>query len=250
MARSIGKRSNLKLYKFIPFKYVKKILETGRMPIKRIDSWEDCYENYFLKNNFVKEITPYDLKKISRRFYGLCFSSLEESDALWRIYSDVKGIATGRADALDNVAIRVCVKPTQLYQMVPVRADVTGGADIKRVRYISKADLEAELLRNNPYSLADIADKTLESFFTKREEFSHEKEVRYIFATNRYHRAGTIELTLNPLSFFESFTVDPRLGRTDYCNIKRELERLHIPTAKISQSRLYHFDKKTLTINP
>lgn len=250
MARNIGTHSNLNLYKFIPFKFIKKILQTGSMPVKRIDGWEDCYENYFLKNSFVMGIEPYDLKKISRRFYGLCFSSLEESDALWRIYSDVKGLSTGRADALDNVAIRVVVKPFQLHRLVPARADVSGLSYIQRVRYISKASIEAELLANNPYSAGDIAEKTLDSFFTKRIEFSHEKEIRYIFATTKYHRASTIELTLNPLAFFESFTVDPRLTRNQYCTIKRELENLHVPAAKIKQSDLYHFDQKTLTINP
>ena len=51
MARTIGKNSTLKLYKFIPFKYVKRILANGRMPIGRIDAWEDSYENYFMINN-------------------------------------------------------------------------------------------------------------------------------------------------------------------------------------------------------
>ena len=250
MPRVIGEHSTLKLYKFIPFKYVKKIIETGKMPVKRIDGWEDCYENYFLKNRFVKGVEPFDLKKISRRFYGICLSSLDESDAMWRIYSDVKGYATGRADAADNVAIRVCITPQQLYQLVPARADVQGGGYVQRVRYITKEVLEAELAADNPYDLNSLSDKTMQSFFTKRKEFEHEKEIRYIFATSRYHKSSTIDLTLNPLAFFEEFTVDPRLTRNQYSDIKRQLEALGMAPAKINQSCLYKFDQKTLTINP
>ena len=249
MARTIGKNSTLKLYKFIPFKYVKRILANGRMPIGRIDAWEDSYENYFLKNTFTIGINPFDLKKISQRFYGLCLTSLNESDALWRIYSDISGFSTGRADAADNTAIRVCISPQMLYQLVPFRPDVTGKSYIESVRYISKNDIEAELLAGNPYSLDDIADKTKQSFFTKRVEFSHEKEVRYIFITSRFHKAKSIEMSLNPLTFFDEFTIDPRLSRNQFCAIRRELEALHIPTARINQSDLYKFDPKSLQIN-
>lgn len=250
MSRKIGEHSTLKLYKFIPFKYIKKIIETGKMPIKRIDGWEDCYENYFLKNKFVMGVDSFDLKKISRRFYGLCFSSLDESDAMWRIYSDVRGYATGRSDAADNVAIRVCVMPQQLYQLVPARADVQGGGYIQRVRYITKEMLETKMAADNPYNFESLSENTLNSFFTKRKEFEHEKEVRYVFATSRYHKSSTIELTLNSLAFFDEFTVDPRLTRNQYCDIKRQLETLGIPSVKINQSSLYKFEQKTLMINP
>lgn len=250
MARYIGKHSNLKLYKFIPFKYVKRILENSSMPIKRVYGWEDCYENYFLKNTFVMGTKSVDLKKISRKFYGLCFSSLDESDAMWRVYSDVKGLITGKMDALDSVAIRICVKPEQLYQMVPVRIDVKGGSYIKRVRYISKKKIENEMDAANPYKMNTIVDKIQDSLFTKRTEFSHEKEVRYIFVTNCYHKASTIEMSLNPLAFFEEFTIDPRLTRSQYCQIKKELENLGVASAKINQSVLYKYDPKTLTILP
>lgn len=250
MPRKIGEHSNLKLYKFIPFKYVKRIIQSGKMPVKRIDGWEDCYENYFLKNRFVMGVNPYDLKRISRKFYGLCLSSLDESDAMWRIYSDVRGYATGRADAADNVAIRVCVTPQQLYQMVPARADVQGRGYVQRIRYITKAALDAELAANNPYSSKSLGEKILESFFTKRKEFEHEKEVRYVFVTSRYHKSCTIDLTLNPLAFFDEFTIDPRLTRNQFCEIKRQLEALGIPSVRINQSSLYKFKQKTLTINP
>ena len=250
MTRCIGKHSSLKLYKFIPFKYVKRILENSSMPIKRIDGWEDCYENYFLKNNFVIGINPFDLKKISRKFYGLCFSILEESDAMWRIYSDVKGLSSGRMDALDNVGIRICVRPEQLYQMVPVRTDVKGMSYIQRVRYTTKANMESEMAAANPYDLNGIADKIKASFFTKRIEFSHEKEVRYIFVTSRYHKAKSIDMSLNPLAFFEEFTVDPRLTKSQFCEIRKELTKLGVALEKINQSSLYKFDQKTLIIKP
>lgn len=250
MARRIGENSNLKLYKFIPFKYLKRIVENGNMPIKRIDGWEDCYENYFLKNRFVVGVEQYDLKKISRRFYGLCFSTLPESDALWRIYSDVSGLITGRADALDNVAIRVRVSPRQLYQMVPVRVDVSGVSNVQRVEYKTKDEIEKAINAANPYTLDTLTYSIRDSFYTKRLEFSHEKEARYVFVTNRYHKSNTIEMSLNPLAFFEEFTVDPRLNRNQYVAVRRELEMLRIPAARINQSELYHFDQKTLTITP
>lgn len=250
MARAIGTHSTLKLYKFIPFKYVKKILETCRMPVKRIDGWEDCYENYFLKNQFVHGVTSYDLKKISRKFYGLCFSSLDESDAMWRIYSDVKGFSSGRADAVDDVAIRVRVTPQQLYQLVPVRSDVQGCSYIQRVRYITKKELEDELKADNPYDINKLTDKIQNSFFTKRKEFIHEKEVRYIFVTKKYHRAGTIEMALNPVAFFDEYTIDPRVAKKYYCAIRKELESLGVAPAKINQSGLYSFDPKVLRLIP
>ena len=74
--------------------------------------------------------------------------------------------------------------------------------------------------------------------------------MKNIFVTNCYHKASTIEMSLNPLAFFEEFTIDPRLTRSQYCQIKKELENLGVAATKINQSVLYKYDPKMLTILP
>lgn len=41
------------IYKYIPFKYLKLIIQNSNLYFGKVSSWEDVYENWFLKEQMV-----------------------------------------------------------------------------------------------------------------------------------------------------------------------------------------------------
>lgn len=59
------------------------------MLFSRVNEWQDVYENYLLKQNLVvKNVGSVSTQDVMDRCYGQSWTLLEESDAMWRIYSD------------------------------------------------------------------------------------------------------------------------------------------------------------------
>ncbi len=89
---------NTKIYRYLSFEDFISIVEHKKMSFTRIVSWDDTWEGALRK-------VPYKYKGedlgipfgiVVESFYGQCWTTLEESDAMWRIYSkDNKGIKIG-----------------------------------------------------------------------------------------------------------------------------------------------------------
>lgn len=174
------------LYRFISFpafaNLVEKQVERYVSPI----SWEDTYEGYLLrliKKNDIKEVIKELMNTISpnnpeaalknylklqsalRFSYGQCWTMLEESDALWRIYSHDKMAVRIETDEgqirslffnVKNYSINIC----------EVKYDLAG--DCKKTPF---AELLTELKNTN---------QIIEPFFHKRKAYEHEHEKRVI----------------------------------------------------------------------
>ena len=85
-----------------------------------------------------------------------------------------------------------------------------------------------------------------DSLFYKREQFSHEKEVRFIIQTEgvdriQYNDGDFLNLKIDPTELIEEISLDPRLDANDVTRLTSELRdiNIHIP---ISQSDLYKFE--------
>lgn len=77
------------IYKYIPLKYVLQMLKSRQMYFSKVKSWEDTYENFFLKQDFRIDGKMLSADNLAEHVYGQSWTLLAESDAMWRIYSNI-----------------------------------------------------------------------------------------------------------------------------------------------------------------
>ena len=161
------------VYKYIPFKYLKAMLESKKLRINKISTWEDPYENFFLKSDFdsfspfYNQNIPVDTQDLIDRIYGQSWTSLEESDAMWRIYSNVKD--------LDLIAIRLKIKVNNLFNIVCTNNNCMLTTNIGKVNYKTDEEIKQWLDKKDNASITLNFHKYVEDcLFIKREPFCHE----------------------------------------------------------------------------
>ena len=78
---------DLVMYKYIRLEYVLKMLETRALRLDNIKKWEDVYENFVDKED-INLLNSSREKMMPTVYYGQSWTTREESDAMWRIYSN------------------------------------------------------------------------------------------------------------------------------------------------------------------
>lgn len=218
------------IYKYIPLKYVVDTLKSGEFIFKKISEWEDVYENYAYKETYqLTDGTNVDTaSNMQSRLYGQCWTDSGETDAMWRIYSHPE-------ISLKDSALRVSVTIAKL-------KDVLKGHnyDIRKVTYSSQVEIEQFL----PLHVSELEQFFRNSSFIKREEFSHEKEIRIVVEKESINK-DYLRLPI-PADFFEEIVLDPRLNEEQVEIVSKMLK--NVTTTKIHQSTLYRFNKQTIKI--
>jgi hypothetical protein len=80
------------IYRTYSLEYALALFKSGTNGLVHPSRWDDPFENFFLKNGAVDENgNLVALDEVHKDFYGQCWTIEEESDALWRIYSQAKG---------------------------------------------------------------------------------------------------------------------------------------------------------------
>ena len=183
------------LYRIISFPAFINLVEQKKERYVSPATWEDTHEGYLLRllehERYRKDV----LKKLYADFSGndiselicdymrlwatrwLCFaqcwSKLEESDALWRIYS------------YDNMSVRIRTKQENIHKLVS-KSKTINEYDIyfKDVIY----DLNSESDLDKQFELFTNTAEPTEPFFHKRKAFEHEHEKRVILTPKNYIR--------------------------------------------------------------
>ena len=165
------------VYKYIPLKYLIPLVENKKLRIDKVSKWEDPYENFFLKSyfytyaSFYKQIVQVGTDEIRNRTYGQSWTMREESDAMWRIYSN--------KDDIENIAVRIKIKIDNLFNIV-YTSDVSP-TSIGPVNYKTDDEITHWMqgLNNIDSEFPNFAEQSL---FIKRMPFAHEEEVRIIIS--------------------------------------------------------------------
>lgn len=140
----------------------------------RVESWDDPYENYFLKEDFRVKLDNgwHQLKADSEIpvLFGQSWTILQESDALWRIYFHNK----------DSVRIETTAR--KLLDTVYVDDDSMASLWLGLVDYSKDIeDLHKEAIKECEKDTYQLWQEYLPAtLFNKRPAFSHEKEFRVI----------------------------------------------------------------------
>src|SRR4028119_594160 len=135
--------------------------------------WDDPLENYVLRvamRAFMDRPHNFDFTK-KDRFYGQCWSTIEESDAMWRIYSPEKS----------GVKVKTTIR--KLLDSLAASPEATSGEYfIGRVKYLADKTLKQKLQNREWLSLEPVNSYSqASSLLFKRREFTHEQEVRLIY---------------------------------------------------------------------
>lgn len=80
------------IYKFFPLKYIPFLLK-GKLHVGKVESQEDVYENFLFKQKFVLSSNPtaaVSAENLIKCNFGQSWTIANETDAMWRIYSDIK----------------------------------------------------------------------------------------------------------------------------------------------------------------
>ena len=101
---------SLTIHKYIPLRFLLVLLREQMLIFRQVSSWEDPYENFFLKQHFVQpgHSDPYvSVENLTKGLYGMSWTSQEETDSLWRIYSPDK-MSVRISSTVENLVETVC----------------------------------------------------------------------------------------------------------------------------------------------
>lgn len=187
--------------------------------VNPIDIWEDTYEGYFLQflqdeERFMEIINRlYNViskraykttckniaKLLSCRYdcYEICWSTVKDSDAMWRIYS------------YDKKAIQLITTEQDIRDMLHNAGKEDKDIAIYNVKYdlVNEDQIYDKMI--TPRESLDAA------YFHKREAFAHEKEKRVIIHENKRYEEKTEELI---------HLVKAQIAASDSADIARVIE--------------------------
>lgn len=231
---------NLVMYKYIRLEYVLNMLETGKFRFDNIKKWEDVYENFVDKEN-VNLLNSVKDNVLGSTLFGQSWTTQEESDAMWRIYSNA------------GCVVRVMtVYPLLFHVMVEWMTnhkDSSMTLNIDHVFYADENEINEWLLSNSPMNVWAFMELQEEGVFIKRREFEHEKEVRAILRSDRKDTREYIELDFNPHKVFREIVIDPRVCEDEFIRQRDKLVAWGYDISKIRKSTLYDFKKVTLDVD-
>jgi len=145
------------LYRYIGFDTFVDMVQSKSLAFVLPSVWEDPRELHAVKTYIQQQedtITRLFLLGILDKTYAQSWSQLEESDAMWRIYS------------YENKAIRIKVRRDSFCKLDP---DII----VKNVVYTDNIDASIA-------TLVDIENDLMQLWSFKRKAFEHEKEARVI----------------------------------------------------------------------
>jgi len=218
-----------KIYKFIKLEYLLSSLQGKILRINQIMHWEDVYENFFLKQQFIENNSEISTGSVMERMYGQSWTTLPESDALWRIYSGA-----------NKDAIRVSITIDKLIEIL----DSNWMVYIGNVTYKKREEISQYIQDFSVISYNDLQSIVAGSLFIKRKEFEHESEFRIIvFRDTTQPLEKYLECDINN-DFYDDFCLDPRMSKEQREIISRILNKsFGVPNEKIKESSLYTFDE-------
>lgn len=235
------------IYKYIPFKYLKLMIQNSNLYFGKVSSWEDVYENWFLKEQMVlpsgEKGSATDL---IQGVFGQSWTLQEESDAMWRIYSKLDRTLH---DYLDDTAVRIKTTARKLYNVIYANDEDFNTSYIGAVKYLSQNDFLKMQDSLSPLNPLDLSEVFVRSYFFKRAPFEHEKEVRPILIYSPKHEnfgKDGVSFDIDFDNLIDEMVTDPRLTPDEYRTIRGQLIGLGAKNNKVRNSELYNIPPHTI----
>lgn len=229
------------IYKYIPFKYLKLMIQNSNLYFGKVSSWEDVYENWFLKEQMVLPTGEKgSAKELIPGVFGQSWTLQEESDAMWRIYSKLDRTLH---DYLDDTAVRIKTTARKLYNVIYANDEDFYTSYIGAVKYLSQNDFLKMQDSLSPLNPLDLSEVFVKSYFFKRAPFEHEKEVRPILIYSPKHEnfgKDGVSFDIDFDNLIDEMVTDPRLTPDEYRTVRGQLIGLGAKSDKVRNSELYN----------
>ena len=239
MENLFGIDRNAPIFRIITKARLLDVLKRRELTLVRPAKWDDPFENFLLqcRVELAGGLTA-SLEGMREQLYGQCWTMLQESDAMWRIYAPTK----------DGVKIRSTAG--KLYDAIydPRNDFAPLSYYLGKVEYYEEQDI-IDLISDPKRSGALVFDSSgkgqVHALLIKRLEFAHEEEVRLIYRSNVSGGPDTVSFSVDPNDLFEEMTIDPRLSDADAQLLTEELRR-HGYSGPVAQSGLYRLPSLTI----
>lgn len=235
------------IYKYIPFKYLKLMIQNSNLYFGKVSSWEDVYENWFLKEQMVLSSgEKVSAKELIPGVFGQSWTLQEESDAMWRIYSKLDRTLH---DYLDDTAVRIKTTARKLYNVIYANDEDFYTSYIGAVKYLSQNDFLKMQDSLSPLNSLDLSEVFVKSYFFKRAPFEHEKEVRPILIYSPKHEnfgKDGVSFDIDFDNLIDEMVTDPRLTPDEYRTVRGQLIGLGAKSDKVRNSELYNIPPHTI----
>lgn len=230
------------IFRFIPFDRLTDILINNATYISPVTSWEDTYENWLIKASFKSKSTRISFKEFLSGYFGQCWTTSKETDALWRIYSADKNSVKIKSTISDLLSSELNLDNFKDYSTI---TKIMG-----QVSYLNRNQI-INWLDHKKREIGIINSQILlDSQFIKRREFIHEKEFRLIIScsdtTKDDKKRDHLIIKVEPNKFIHEVVFDPRLDDRTFYMRSKLISKLGYKN-RIKKSSLYSF--KPLTVN-
>ncbi|MFK2902987.1 DUF2971 domain-containing protein [Dyella ginsengisoli] len=218
------------------------LIKSKKNTLVKPSMWDDPFENAFLQCTAImddgQEVSLEDLRG---KWYGQCWTTEKETDAMWRIYSQNK----------DGVRVKTTVK--KIFHPLWYTYINTHGKSscfMGKVEYKRRKEIEMSIEKSHAQNIILGKTSMAETLLIKRKEFDHEKEVRILFQDIIHKGASKIhqyDIDLNDT--LDEITADPRATLEEVEMLGEFINLLGIK-APFNQSDLYSFQPKKIKFAP
>lgn len=243
----IERNWDMPLYHILPYQHFISLLQSNTLHFVNVmNSWGDePYELFYIRPHYKLGDEKLLLDDHLGRYFAECWSTNEDSDAMWRIYSGLNK---------DGIRIRTTLgKIVQL--LYPVRNVDDFIPYIGFVTYYSKNDIQQWVLANSNVPFQDWKSNLMTSLFIKRDNFSHEKEFRVLLSEpsqngNLTYKPISSYLSIHivPIDFIDEITLSPFVKDPQKTQQISEINQYTNGKIILNQSTLYTNDISGYTI--
>jgi hypothetical protein len=176
----LGDNPDKPIYRIMPVKYLVTDVAKQILTMPRVIGWEDTYEAAYFRRTIPgsKVGERVGLAGLAKDWFGLCWSGVRESDAMWRIYNR------------NGMSVRIETTPRKLMASIfhSRLLRYRGFSGYARISlYMGDVSYQGEMgfrtLMSTPVSqvLDDAGRGMAQMLCVKREPFQHEGEVRLLY---------------------------------------------------------------------
>ena len=209
------------LFRCMKLQHVADLIENNRLFFNQVLRWDDTWEipTRFYKTE-LDDILSLKIKNtnfVADTLYGTCWTNIETSDALWRIYSGVEK---------DGVCIQTTVR--KLFESIDFSQLTNNCVDgfVAPIRYENLGNTpNMEVFKDDE---AETYPRNMMPAFIKRNAFSHESEIRFLVHAARGKNGypgnplniaidgSHMYLPLKNTDFIDQLILDPRLTQEEF----------------------------------
>lgn len=214
------------LYRYMPLSMAELTLRGGAFWMRPPKSWDDPYERWWCN-----ELFRADSKLRKAKAYGICWTSRNRDEPIWRIYT---------TPGSTEPAIRFKTTAGKLIAWANAEVQAHHGkAFLGRVRYWPEEKLldEAKTLRAGP-ATAQVARVAARALHLKRRQFKLEAETRLLWIETNDVQDDHRELPLEGL--VDQIMIGPTTDPMKRAEARRRLLDAGAPIASLKSSLLYH----------